>query len=165
VPRGGSSEFGAGVHIPGVTLVTSATRPGANSLNASLPEATPNPVDVSMTVDFVVNVSGGVPPYELAWHGLPVGCVAANLTNLSCAPSQVGNFFVYVSANDSRGNSTQSAPTNVTVNTAFEGSGGISPSAGPKPLNVSFYSFPFGAPRHTRSIGSSATELVRTKET
>ena len=143
-PRLGSSAFGAEVSIARVAPAASPERPDASSLNVSPPQVTPNPVDVNSTVTLVVNVSGGFSPYEISWHGLPAGCVSANLTNLSCAPSQVGNFSVYVSANDSRGNSTQSAPTNVTVNTAFEGSEGISPSAGPKPLNVTFYSFPYG---------------------
>lgn len=121
-----------------------ATHPAANPLGLSAINASPDPVDVNKTLNLSVSVSGGVPPYEVSWTGMPKGCTSANLTNLTCSPSQVGYYIVQAWVNDSNGSSAKSVGRNVTVNPVFAGSGGVSPSAGPKPLNVSFYSFPYG---------------------
>lgn len=137
----GDREFASTTVTPRLSLTI---RPGFSPLNISTPTGTPNPVDVNATLFLLTNVTGGVSPYQISWSGLPSGCASANTTNISCTPSKAGSYLVLASVNDSNGSSARSASAAVTVNSAFEGSGGVSPDAGPKPLNVSFFSFPFG---------------------
>lgn len=66
-----------------------------------------------LTLD--ANVSGGFGAYSVAFTGLPYGCVAANVTNLTCLPLDAGPFTVGVTVNDSTGLPGATAATSVVL--------------------------------------------------
>jgi PKD repeat protein len=58
----------------------------------------------------------GVGPYSYAWQGLPAGCPAADLPQLSClAPASAGSYNVTVTVTDALGGTETSAPLHLEV--------------------------------------------------
>jgi len=50
-----------------------------------------------------VTLAGGLPPFAIAWQGLPPGCTSVNSTVLSCSPTTAGQYSVTVSSTDHTG--------------------------------------------------------------
>ncbi|HKV89618.1 MAG TPA: hypothetical protein VJQ43_00275, partial [Thermoplasmata archaeon] len=76
---------------------------GAAGLAVSTPTATVNPVTVNATTQLSVTVTGGSPPYQIVWNGLPGGCTSQNATQMPCTPNATGTVSVAVTATDSHG--------------------------------------------------------------
>ncbi|MCI4345246.1 MAG: YncE family protein [Thermoplasmata archaeon] len=64
-------------------------------------EASPGAADVGETVAFTAQAGGGAGFLAFSYAGLPPGCVGANLSAITCVPSQPGNFTVTLSVKDS----------------------------------------------------------------
>ena len=115
----------------GTNLSCSPTQPGTDSilLTASLPGQAPlhsnlvvvhvypvlsqpqlvlsaTSVAAGEKVLLSVNVTGGDAPYSYRWSGLPMGCLSANLPEISCTPATNGTFDVWVTVTDALGSST-----------------------------------------------------------
>lgn len=73
--------------------------------------ASPQSLDVGDSLVLQAVASGGFPPYDYAWSGLPPGCAAGNLATLSCSPTGSGKFTVSVLVTDQQeyraGNTTE----------------------------------------------------------
>ena len=72
------------------------------SLVASFPRS-PNSVLNGSTLDLALSVSGGSPPYQIAYTGLPPGCSTANSATLTCTPTRTGLYEVVANATDTTG--------------------------------------------------------------
>ena len=68
-------------------------------------------VDLGQAVSFRATATGGLPPYRFAWIGVPAGCPASTVAELSCRPTIVGTFQVKVDVSDAYGSSVSSPPT------------------------------------------------------
>jgi hypothetical protein len=79
---------------------------GSTPLQAQLTVA-PSPIDVGNTTTFTTVVTGGAPPLQYLYSGLPPGCVSSSAPVLTCQPAQPDNFTIQVSVTDY---------SNVTVN-------------------------------------------------
>jgi len=87
-------------------------------------------VDLGRNVTFsALGASGGSGVYSYAWSDLPPGCAAANVSSVTCAPTQVGKFVVNVTVRDTLGgNATAGTPVTVVARPSV-GSIGISRSS------------------------------------
>ncbi|HYK94051.1 MAG TPA: YncE family protein, partial [Thermoplasmata archaeon] len=74
--------------------------PPLNLVNASI---TPTVVDVGQTVRVSVSASGGAPPLNYAYLGLPPGCRDTNDDPLTCQPSAAGIYGIQVIVGDGTG--------------------------------------------------------------
>ena len=63
----------------------------------------PQVVHVGNTTYLESNVHGGTAPYIYRWAGLPSGCVALPVENLSCSPTSAGTFEVNLTVTDALG--------------------------------------------------------------
>ena len=63
----------------------------------------PPTIDLGMTVEIQVNLSGGTAPFVYAYAGLPAGCASADTGTLSCKPTSVGSSLITVRATDAFG--------------------------------------------------------------
>lgn len=79
--------------------------------------------------EFTVNTTGGLPPFDYAYAGLPPGCATNDSTTIDCTPNATGTFEVTAFVNDSIGEHVH-ASTNLTVLVV------------PPPLNVSLAAVP-----------------------
>ncbi|MCI4333142.1 MAG: hypothetical protein L3K01_05395 [Thermoplasmata archaeon] len=81
----------------------------------------PNPAAVDHRFLIEANASGGQPPYQFGYGGLPVGCASQNLSVISCRANATGNYTVEVNVTDSAGSiATSSARLRVSLdNTVF----------------------------------------------
>ncbi|MCI4336505.1 MAG: PKD domain-containing protein, partial [Thermoplasmata archaeon] len=72
---------------------------------ASLVASVPIPVHPGDSVDWLVAVTGGTPPFTFTFTELPPGCspAFAGLANLTCVPMESGSFPVAVSVTDAFG--------------------------------------------------------------
>jgi hypothetical protein len=61
--------------------------------------AWPSPVPENGTTYLNVTVQGGSSPYSFNYSGLP-GCISIDTPELSCVPTEVGNFTVVVTVTD-----------------------------------------------------------------
>ncbi len=77
--------------------------------------AVPSILDIGQTTTLVVTFTGGAGASVVSYAGLPVGCTSANLTELTCTPSTVGDSTVTVTVTDVLGDS-DSVSTNLSVN-------------------------------------------------
>jgi YVTN family beta-propeller protein len=75
--------------------------------------ADPASFAIGGTTTLNATVTGGLPPYSLAYSNLPMGCTSANETRLPCTPSQAGSYTVKLLVTDSRGSIAA-------ANTSFE---------------------------------------------
>jgi len=66
-------------------------------------KVSPATVDLGGSVTFQVNATGGTPPYEFAYSGVPAGCAAADAPSFSCVPSLAAQWAVGVTVTDAKG--------------------------------------------------------------
>lgn len=68
-----------------------------------LPSTTPSTgsVDIGQSLDVDAGVTGGVGPYTVLWVDLPAGCLAMNMSLISCFPNSPGTYSVTVEVIDS----------------------------------------------------------------
>jgi hypothetical protein len=76
--------------------------------------ATPGSVDLGQNTSLSVNVSGGSGGYSYRWNDSSGSCVGA-LETITCAPTSVGTFDVFVAVTDSNGFSVLSPRLQLTV--------------------------------------------------
>jgi hypothetical protein len=101
----------AGSYLVNVTITDSLNRTAtAVTSIAVLPAVrvgsltvSPATLDIGQTARFLTNVSGGVPPYELSFSGLPIDCPSQNSTSFACTVELSGVFPIQLVATDSRG--------------------------------------------------------------
>jgi hypothetical protein len=62
-------------------------------------------------VSISFGVSGGTPPFEISFAGLPNGCNSENLTSFDCVPTSSGSFSVTASVTDAVGASATAMAT------------------------------------------------------
>ncbi|MCI4347463.1 MAG: hypothetical protein L3J97_02445, partial [Thermoplasmata archaeon] len=107
---GGSWQIGlqTGSLIQGVLAL-------ASNLFASAPTPTKPSVDVQQIVNFTTTVHNGTAPYKFVWLGLPLGCVSANASTISCTPTVPHTSLVAVTVTDGNGSTYTSDPRNFTV--------------------------------------------------
>lgn len=72
-------------------------------------------LDVGETLSFDVVPIDGTPPYDAAWQGLPAGCPAVDLLNITCRPTSAGVATVAVVVTDGVGASVTSRNLTVAV--------------------------------------------------
>ncbi|MGI0132629.1 MAG: hypothetical protein ACREDK_06010 [Thermoplasmata archaeon] len=58
---------------------------------------------VGGSTTFSLNASGGVPPYQYTYSGLPPGCPSSNAPSIPCTPSQAGVYSVVATVRDIAG--------------------------------------------------------------
>ncbi|MCI4321523.1 MAG: PKD domain-containing protein, partial [Thermoplasmata archaeon] len=111
--------------------------------------AAPTSTDVGLPVAMSFDVSGGFGPPRLVWHGLPPGCVTANVTALSCRASGPGPYSpqVWVTATDPTGQVVNSSVAAFRVNPRPTLSLRATPMTGIVPDQVSFVAQPSGGTR------------------
>jgi hypothetical protein len=99
-------------------------------LTVGAPTASADPGVVGHSTILSVEVSGGLPPYEIVWNGLPTGCASANSSSVLCSPSQANTYLVTVRVTDALADSvTGPALTlNVTATPPVLGSVSIAPA-------------------------------------
>lgn len=71
-------------------------------LKATLTISNATPL-LDQTVAINANVSGGSPPYNYTYLGLPYGCYSVNSSSIGCLPTQAGWYNVTVAASDQNG--------------------------------------------------------------
>lgn len=109
---------GAGAHVADV-------RPfAAGTLAVPTPTTNTSVLDLGMPLNVSVNASAVVggsnlsSNWEYRWSGLPTNCTSANVSNLSCDPTQTGTFSVSVTVTDaSDGETGTSAAVSISVHT------------------------------------------------
>lgn len=78
---------------------------------ASILQISPSAIHIGDQVVVNVTTEHGVPPYSIAYSGLPAGCVASQFTFFSCIPDLTGQFSVTAWVNDSaNGKSASTMP-------------------------------------------------------
>jgi hypothetical protein len=82
-----------------VSVLIHATPPPLTVAVSSVPAV----VQVGNTTYLESSVQGGTPPYVYRWSGLPAGCVALPVENLSCSPTAGGTFQVNLTVTDAAG--------------------------------------------------------------
>lgn len=87
-----------GARVFATAAVTVAAHPTVAEFLAS-----PTPAIVNTSLELIVDVVGGVGPFQFIYSGLPPGCTAANSSTLFCAPASSGTFNVTVRIDDDRG--------------------------------------------------------------
>jgi len=65
--------------------------------------AGPVRVGLGNQLSLAAALTGGLPPFIIAWKGLPAGCRSVNSTELSCTPTAAGEFGVTVLSTDHTG--------------------------------------------------------------
>ena len=84
----------------------------------------PPTIDLGMTVEIQVILSGGTAPFTYAYTGLPAGCAGADTGTLSCKPTSVGSSLITVRATDAFGwNATATGRLGVNANLAIQSFG------------------------------------------
>ena len=130
-----SWTFGDGTNASGSDVMHPYTRAGTytatclasaatgSAASASLPvrvnpnlaillfQAVPSTVWLGTSLNLIVNVTGGTPPFSYAFGGLPPGCPAYNVFSLTCLPGETGTFAVKVTVTDAVGESTSDSIT------------------------------------------------------
>ncbi|MCI4321680.1 MAG: PKD domain-containing protein [Thermoplasmata archaeon] len=115
---------GSTVSRDGYLVVTPAA---SGSLTVTL-AVTPHSVVLGQSSTLTASVSGGSAPYSYAWN-LPAGCVSANRSSLTCAPTVAGNLTLAVTVHDSASHSAVQGGYLVATP-----SGAASPSTAPPSL-------------------------------
>jgi Galactose oxidase, central domain len=91
--------------------------------------ALPTTLDVHQSLRLVALLTGGTPPIQYNWTGLPTGCASSDSAMLTCRPSSPGAGFVTLTATDADGwVANGSVRVDVAADPAFI-SGAASPSA------------------------------------
>lgn len=123
--------------------------PDNKALVVDAPLLSPAVVDAGQRMNLSVAVTGGYPPYNVTWLGLPPGCPNENKTKYHCfpgAPSGLSTpFEVSVRVVDTMANNVTSNATPGTVNPDPTVAVELSPaSAGVPPFFVNFTAVPDG---------------------
>ena len=93
-------------------------------------QAVPSTVWLGTSLNLIVNVTGGTPPFSYAYAGLPPGCPAYDVLSLTCLPGETGTFAVKVTVTDAVGESTSDSITiSVTTRPPHNGSS-LTPAEG-----------------------------------
>lgn len=84
--------------------------PGANVLSVTL---TVSPASISLggETNFSAVTSGGTPPIQYVYSGLPSGCTSSSVPTLACMPNVTGTFPVTVTVTDDLGHTAQANAT------------------------------------------------------
>jgi hypothetical protein len=85
-----------------------------SSVSASF-SVSPNPDEVGVPVTFNVSVVNGSPPDSYDYLGLPLGCISANESALSCSPTGAGNYSIQTKVTDATGVIVYTTPVELTV--------------------------------------------------
>ena len=88
----------AGWILHGSALLMINPRPEITQIRFSPPT-----IDLGMTVEIQVILSGGTAPFDYAYSGLPAGCAGADTGTLSCQPTSAGSSLITVRATDAFG--------------------------------------------------------------
>ena len=140
------SYAAAGTYEAALTVTDAAGRAFVVNLTVTADDplqlgtaATINPVNLGGTTRLSTIVSGGAPPFNFSWTGLPPGSLPVNSSspNLQIRPTIAGSYNVSVTVEGGMGQANRSnltlwvdGPSNLTVI--------ASTSSGAAPLNVSF---------------------------
>lgn len=118
-------------------------------LTVQAPLADPDVVDAGLRLNLSVGITGGYPPYNITWLGLPYGCASENKTKFHCFPGAPSGLpttsEISVQVIDAMGNNETSNASSVTVNPDPTIAIDITPeSAGVPPFFVNFTAIPTG---------------------
>lgn len=80
-------------------LAPTAPLPSVSGVSVSSPS-----VEVGEPFIVTVMAAGGDGPLAYVYRGLPLPCISANMSRLSCTPGETGAFDVHVTVTDSAGN-------------------------------------------------------------
>jgi len=165
----------------GSTLLVTSIVPVTATAGGGHHQAGQDVTDVGLAVYFSAMVSGGAPPYVIAWNGLPSqGCsvnVSTNMPSAACAFPAPGTLNITVEAHDSQGGVASSPTLNFTVqpdpgatpptasfpvmDAGMTDTLTVSPSSGLAPFIVAWNVTPAGA-CYTLSPGSGASTVYCT---
>ncbi|EQD34017.1 thermopsin, partial [mine drainage metagenome] len=82
----------------------------------------PSAIDLGMTTEIQVTLSGGTPPYVFDYSGLPPGCASVDSPALSCKPTAAGSSLITVRVTDAFGwNATASGGLEVNPDLIISG--------------------------------------------
>lgn len=101
LPPGGLSPS---VHTTPLGSILSEARAGIGPsphLALTGPTASPASVDQGQWVNFSTTLTGGVPPYNYTWYGLPTPCNSSWTPVVDCLSTVASTFSIYVNASDS----------------------------------------------------------------
>ncbi len=166
-------SFGIVVSLTDAVGYTATSKPILLTVNPDTVitgfNATPGVTDVSHTVIFTVNATGGDGLYTYSYTGLPSGCDSSDDAVLTCTPLVSGHFTVTATVADSEGVAA-SANLNLTVGPTFRvfsfvatpsslapGSSislAVTPTGGVAPFTYSYSGLPAGCT-------SSNTDLLK----
>jgi hypothetical protein len=62
-------------------------------------------------VTITASISGGAHPLTFVYSGLPPGCATINASNISCAPTAIGDFTITLNVSDAAGEFNSSQAT------------------------------------------------------
>jgi hypothetical protein len=125
----------------------------AVALTVGGPTFEPNPAAVGHRFLIVTNATGGQPPYQFRYSGLPVGCASQNLSEFTCRPNATGNYTVAVNVTDSVGGSaTSSAPLRVNPDNTVYGEVWQVSGLGEVQWGVSIYGMDYTSTAHQLQI-------------
>lgn len=85
--------------------------PPASTFVVEAFSASPVDATIGVPVNFTVATAGSDGPVAYAYDGLPPGCASANLSRLSCTPTDSGTFHVNVTATDAAHRSSDASTT------------------------------------------------------
>ncbi|MCI4364446.1 MAG: YncE family protein [Thermoplasmata archaeon] len=108
--------------------------------------ANPSTVPVNSSFLLLASVSGGTPPFNYSYDGLPPGCHSSDSTELECVPTVPGSYTVRLTASDSLGESVNGSLPLIILS---------SPVATPPPQIIAFFADP-----STVTIGTNVTLYV-----
>lgn len=77
--------------------------------------ASPSSIDAGQWVNFSSAPSGGYPPYNLTWYGLPAPCNSSWTPVVDCLPPFAATFSIYANVSDSFGFNATSGTLTFTV--------------------------------------------------
>ena len=80
------------------------------AIQVNLTVSSPTPM-LAQTVAFTVNASGGSPPYNYTYLGLPFGCYSENRSSIGCLPTQAQWYNITAVVRDSNGVSVRATVT------------------------------------------------------
>jgi YVTN family beta-propeller protein len=73
------------------------------SPTAAKPVASSLSIDIGQSFVLTTTVGGGSGSYSYSWFGLPLGCLSANASSVTCTPTGAGTLYITVNVTDSNG--------------------------------------------------------------
>lgn len=101
--------------VVGPSATVSVRIPAILGIGAISIDTATGGADANQPITLSANPTGGLPPYQFLWSGLPPGCTPANLAALSCEAGIVGTYNVTLQVDDSNGSVVHATPLTVTV--------------------------------------------------